>query len=230
MRTLLMLPLLALTLIAEDARIVLMKEFPNSQPAYVKVILDSTGAVSYQDRPDEDQPLRFQLDPAEVKEIYTLAEKLNWFSRELEAPMKVAFMGTKTFRVEGKGPAKEVKFNYSQDADAIALQEWFERINESSQDYYFLERTVKFDKLGVNKALLQLQTTLEKKRLVGRQAFLPLLDRVAKNSSYLNMSRDRARFLAELFRGAPPAAPAKEGAPKDGQGKAAAAQDPKGNQ
>ena len=59
---------------------------------------------------------------------------------------------------------------------------------------------MKFDKLGVNKALLQLQAAIDRKRVVGARVVSPLLDRVVKNDSYLNMARERAAALAETIR------------------------------
>ena len=72
---------------------------------------------------------------------------------------------------------------------------------------------MKFDKLGVNQALLLLQMTYEKKRLLAPEQFLPLLDRVIKNESFMHMSRERASGLADLFRN--PAAGKAEGASND---------------
>ena len=60
---------------------------------------------------------------------------------------------------------------------------------------------MKYDKLGVNQALLLLQVSYEKKRLVAADQYLPLLDRVVKNDSYLHMARERAASLADAIRG-----------------------------
>jgi hypothetical protein len=59
---------------------------------------------------------------------------------------------------------------------------------------------VKYDKLGVNQALLQFNIAMDKKRVVSPQLFLPMLDRVAKNATYLNMARTRAANLADSIR------------------------------
>ncbi|MBY0374185.1 MAG: hypothetical protein K2Q23_09345, partial [Bryobacteraceae bacterium] len=74
---------------------------------------------------------------------------------------------------------------------------------ESAQLYGVLERTVKYDKLGVNKALLQLESAMERKHVVSPRQYLPLLDRVVKNESYLHMARARAAGLAESIRAVP---------------------------
>ncbi len=191
---------------AADPIIFYSKSFPNSTPAYVSIELSKNGDIVYKEAVDDEQPVKLKIEPAEADEIFALAEKLDHFKRPLESGLKVAFMGEKTFRWVSDAPPQEQKFNYSQDLDANKLQDWFERISESEQLFFFLERTVKYDKLGVYKALLQLEAAYDRKRLVAWSQYLPLLDRVAKNSSYMNVARERAASLAEVFR-APKAAP-----------------------
>jgi len=118
-------------------------------------------------------------------------------------------MGDKVFRYEGEGKAQEQKFNYSSDLDAQALADWFERISDSERYLLELERSARFDKLGVNRVILQIQSAYERKRLVAVDQFLKWLDRVTKNESYLNMARERAARLAETFRNPAPVEVAK---------------------
>ena len=191
----------AATLAGADApRIEYSKYFKGSVPEFVAISVDQSGQVVYKEAADDDRPIRFQMPEEQVAEIFSLAGKLNHFARPLESPLKVAHMGIKTFRFEDGATKSEVKFNYSDDADARQLADCFERITETEQDFINLERAVKFDKLGVNQALLLLQITYEKKRLVSPQQFLDLLDRVAKNESFMHMSRERAASLADAFR------------------------------
>jgi len=193
------------TLAVAEPRVSYTKEFPGSSPAYVAITVERSGEVAYKEAKDED-PLRCKLTSAETDEMFGLAQKLEYFSRPLESNLKVAKMGLKTFRFEDGVTSHEVKFNYSLDPDAQALNDWFERIAESEQSFIRLERAVKYDKLGVNEALLLLQISYEKSRLVGPEQFLPLLDRVAKNDSYLHMSRERSAALADRIRGKAPKA------------------------
>ena len=109
-------------------------------------------------------------------------------------------MGMKTYRFENGAEKNEVKYNFSEDPDARLLQDWFERIVETEQNLINLERSAKYDKLGVNKSLLMLHTYFERKRLVAPQQLLPLLDRIAKNETYMHMSRERAAGLADAIR------------------------------
>jgi len=176
------------------------KYFKGSKPENQIITLNKKGESVYKEAVADDQPLKFQLTEAETAEIFALAEKLGNFNRPLESGLKVANMGMKTFRFEDGSVQNEVKFNYSQDPDAQALLDWFEKISETEQKFIDLDRTVHFDKLGVNQAILEVQLSWERKRLVAPQQFLPLLDRITKNESYLHMARERAASLAEAFR------------------------------
>jgi len=193
--------LLSLPLLAADApTLFYSKSFPGSVPAYVEIRIDRAGNAEYKEAVDEDQPLKFQLTASDTNEIFGLAEKLDRFRHPLEAPLKVAFMGMKTFRFENGAEKSEVKFNYSEDLDAHLLQDWFERMAETEQHMINLERAAKYDKLGVNPALLLVQISYEHKRLVAPQQLLHMLDRIAKNETYMHMDRERAASLADAIR------------------------------
>jgi hypothetical protein len=148
----------------------------------------------------DDDPLKFELSEADAAQIWALTDKLGNFGHKLESGLKVANMGMKTFRYEGPDGAKEVKFNYSEDADAKALNELFEQISETERAWIGLERAVKFDKLGTQDALLRVEALRDQKRLMAQTQFLPLLDRVAKNESFIHMARERAANLADAIR------------------------------
>jgi hypothetical protein len=176
------------------------KSFPGSVPAYVSVELNKDGSAVYKEAPDDQEPISFKVPGKEQAEIFDLVEKLEHFKRPLEANLKVANMGMKTFRYENGSEKHEVKFNFSMDENAKALLDVFEKISETQQLLFMLERAVKFDRLGVNKTLLQVESAFDRGRVVAPERFLPLLDRVVKNDSYLNMARERAAYLAESFR------------------------------
>ncbi len=176
------------------------KSFPGSTPAFVAIGVDKTGAGEYKEAEDDNQPVRFQLSAPDVAEMFGLAEKLGYFDHPLESPLKVAFMGAKTFRFVDGARKNEVKFNFSEDPAAQALADWFERISESEQLLTNLETSAKYDRLGVENALLLLESAYDHKRLVDLQQYLPLLDRVAKNESYIHQARVRAAGLADQIR------------------------------
>jgi|HubBroStandDraft_4_1064222.scaffolds.fasta_scaffold74814_2 hypothetical protein len=186
-------------------RLFYSKYFKGSVPEFTAVTVERSGQVTYQEAKDDDNPIRVQMTEAETQQLFDLAEKLDKFQHPIESGLKVANMGTKTFRFEDGTEKHEVQFNYSVDTVAQALLDCFERIAETEQDFSELERTARYDKLGVNDALLVLDISMEHKRVVAAQQFLPLLDRIAKNDSYLHIARERASALAEAIRKPPPA-------------------------
>jgi hypothetical protein len=193
--------LAAFPLIAGEPTVTFSKSFPGSVPPYVEISVEKDGAAEYKEDPKDDSPLKFQLQSDEASAIFSLTDKLGHFSRPIESGLKVANMGMKTFRYDpGDGASREVKFNYSEDPEAKTLLDWFERISETERALIDLERAVRFDKLGVQDAILKIEVARDQKRLIAEQQFLPLLDRVVKNESYLHMARERAAALTESIR------------------------------
>ncbi len=192
--------LLGIAAWADAPRIFYSKSFPGSVPAYMSIEINQDGTSVYKEAVDDNYPMKFQLDPDDSADIFRLAEKLDRFTREIESGLNVAKMGVKTFRWLDGAKQNEVHFNYSTDLDAKALADWFEKIAETEQTFIRLERTVKYDKLGVNNSLLIFEATWDRKRLVAPEQFLPLLDRVAKNDTYLHMARERAARMGDTIR------------------------------
>jgi hypothetical protein len=189
------------SLLAQDApKFFYSKAFPGSTPAYVQVTVDKGGEVVYQEAPDDELPLKYKLTEAETAEVFSLVEKLENFKHPVESGLKVAFMGTKTFRLEKGAEKSEVQFNYSEDANAKALWDWCERLTESAEHRIALDRAAKYDKLGVLKALNLLGNAIDRKRVVGLEQYLPTLDRIIKNESYMHTARARASEIAEYIR------------------------------
>lgn len=201
----LVLLLFALPLLAEP-KVTFIKTFPKSNPEYVCIEVNRNGQAVYKESVKDEQPVDFKLAPEDVAAIFELADKLERFSKPLESGLKVAFMGEKTLRWEDGAKKHETKFNYTLDENARLLVDWFERLTETQLLLFDLERTARFDKLGVNKTILLVEAAYDRKRLVGPERFLPLLDKVAKNESYLHMARERAASLADAFRAPKPKA------------------------
>lgn len=184
-------------------RLIYSKSFPGSVPAYAEIRIDKSGASLYQEEKNDDDPLKFQLSRSETSQLFDLADKLDHFTHPLESGLKVAKMGDKTFRYERDGgESHEAKFNFSENPDAQALNGLFEQIAETERALIDLERAVRFDKLGAQDAILRVEILRDEKHLMAPEQFLPMLDRIAKNESFLHMARDRAATLADSIRSA----------------------------
>jgi hypothetical protein len=196
--------LLAGAVYADGPRLFYSREFPGSVPPYISVSVTKSGDAEYREAVDDELPLKYKLSTTETEAVFALAEKLEYFKLKLESPAKVAFMGTKTFRFENGDQKGEAKFNYSENQFAQILQDWFERMCESAQHHIELERTVKYDRLGVMNALILLEGSFERERVVGATQFLPLLDRIIANENFMHAARSRASEIAEGIRSMQP--------------------------
>jgi hypothetical protein len=184
----------------EGPRVFYSRAFPGSKPDYIQILVEKSGDAVYQEAVDDELPLKFKLTTEETQQIYELADKLDHFKRNLESGLKVAFMGAKTFRYIDGDEKTEAKFNYSEDVAAQQLQDWFERMAESAERRIDLERAVKYDHLGVDQALNGLEGSFESGRVVAPEQYLPMLDRVAKNETYMHQARAKAAELADFIR------------------------------
>jgi hypothetical protein len=179
------------------------KSFPESLPPYVEITLDQSGEAVYKEDPNDEYPLTFRLSGEDTAAIFALAGKLNHFQSAMESGKPIANLGRKTLRWKNGSETNEQEFNYSENPDVQAIQDWFQKMAETEAHLIVVERAVRFDKLGVNQALLNLQAALERNRLVATGQFLPFLERVVKNESFLNMARQRAAAIADAIQARP---------------------------
>lgn len=209
---------IAVSCFASSPRLIFIKSFPGSVPDYVWIGVDKGGALEYKESQKEDeQPVKAQLPDSDVAALFGLAEKLGYFKGHLESGLKVANTGKKTFRFEPEtGTPTEAIFNYSLDVSAQQLLDKFEQIAATERGYIDLDRTVHFDKLGVNDALAEIESLWLRKQLTAPLQFVPLLDRVSSRPAFMHLARERAARLKDQFTAASAqgSAPAAEGKAK----------------
>lgn len=133
--------------------------------------------------------------------MFELAGLLNHFQgQDLDVHRKIANLGEKTFRWEQGSAIHEVTFNYTLNSPASQLLQIFEGLARQQELLMLLERRMKYDRLGINDALLQFESDLNRKLLPEPQRALPALDQIASDSRFVDIGRQRARALAERIR------------------------------
>ena len=183
------------------------RSFPGSVPEYFCITVEHGGALEYKESPTDDHPLKAQLPDADAAWLFTMAEKLNYFRGPLESGLKVANTGKKTFHYEdGTGAPTEVIFNYSLNQDAQQLQERFEEMAQTERAYIELERTLRYDRLGINDALAEIESLWLHKQLAAPKQFVPILTRISARETLMHLVRDRAARLKDEFEAAPDSA------------------------
>lgn len=189
-----------------NATITFRKIFKSSYPEFVEIKVTDSGAGTSDIRQlsDESNPRPIQIDPPLVKQIFDLAGQLHNFDGvDLEMHRRIANLGEKTFGYERGSEMHQVTFNYTLNRAAAQLLEIFEGLARQQTDLGNLERTMRYDPLGVNDVILQIEKDLDHKLLPEPRQFLAALDRVAADTHFIDIARDRARKLAVRIRSSP---------------------------
>jgi hypothetical protein len=175
------------------------KIFKSSTPEFVEIKVDERGAASSDIRQlDEDpSPEPFHIAPALAAKIFSLAAGLHDFNGiRLEAKRRIANLGEKTFRYDNGPETYQVSFNYTLNQAANDLLEIFEGLSLQQQYVDELNRSMRYDPLGLNDVLLRLQGDLAHNLLADPAALLPVLNRISSDQRFLNIARQRARLIA----------------------------------
>jgi hypothetical protein len=187
----------------DGATITYRRVFKNSSPEFIEVKISDQGKATFDIRQlDEDaDPEPFEVGPDVRKQIFDLAAELKHFAvANLDIQKKIANLGQKTFRYENGAEVHETSFNYTLNPSAAQLMQIFEGLARQQQDLTLLQRQAKFDRLGVNDALMQFESDMDHRLLPEPERLLPVLDQIAADSHFLEIARTRARALAERIR------------------------------
>jgi hypothetical protein len=186
------------------AKLIFRRVFKSSTPEFIEIsVREDSDDASYEIRQLDDDPgaAKFQVSPALRAKMFALAQQLNNFKgQDLDVHRKIANLGEKTFRWEQGSDTHEVKFNYTLNSSASQLLQIFEGLARQQELLMLLERRMKYDRLGINDALLQFETELNRKLLPEPERALPTLDQIAGDARFIEIGRQRARNLAERIR------------------------------
>jgi hypothetical protein len=186
-----------------DAVITFRKVFKSSYPEFVEIKTHQDGSGTFDIRQlDHDaSPQSFEIGPPLAQKIFELADKLHDFQGvDLEVHRRLANLGDKTFRYEKGSETHEAKFNYTLDVAAAQLLAIFESLTRQEMDLADLQRTMRYDRLGVNDVVLQIQADYDNKQLPEPERLLPVLDQLASDQKFIDIARERARTLAGRIR------------------------------
>lgn len=195
--------LLLPVLTSEDATITYRRVFKASNPEFIEIKVGENGTATFDIRQLEDPPgaQPFEVSPALRAKIFELAGRLNDFrDLQLDIRRRIANLGEKTFRYERGTEAHEARFNYTLNSTANQLMQIFEGLARQQEHLVLLQRRMRYDRLGINDALLQLESDLNRKLLPEPERLVPVLEQIANDSRFVDIARQRARALAERIR------------------------------
>ncbi len=185
------------------ATVTFRKVFKSSFPEFVEIRVSENGVATADIRQldDDPSPQPFEVGRPIIDKIFQLTAQLRDFNGvDLEIHRRIANLGEKIFRYEKDGNIHEVHFNYTLDAAATQLLDLFEGLTRQQNDLSNLERTMRYDRLGVNDTLLRLEADYNNKMIPEPERLLPALDQLAADEKFLEIARARARALATRIR------------------------------
>jgi hypothetical protein len=185
------------------ATVTYRRVFKGSVPELIEIKIPEQGNGTFEIRQLDDEPGAdsFEIGPAVRAKIFELAATLKYFAiPSLDVQKRIANLGQKTFRYENGAEVHETTFNYTLDTSATQLMQIFEGLAKQQGDLVALQRSVKYDRLGVNDALRHFESDLDHKALPEPERLLPVLDQISADSRFVEIARTLARALAERIR------------------------------
>jgi hypothetical protein len=189
---------------AAEAKLIYRRVFKGSTPEFIEIVVrQNSEQATYDIRQlDEDaEALPFEISSGLRAKMFDYATQLNHFQgQDLDVHRKIANLGEKTFRWEQGSEVHETKFNYTLNSSANQLLQIFEGLARQEENVMLILRRMKYDRLGVNDALLQFESDLNRSLLPEPQRALPMLDQIASDPKFVDIARQRARNLADRIR------------------------------
>lgn len=185
------------------ATITYRRVFKGSTPEFIEIKINDQGKATFEIRQldDDPDPEPFEVGSAVQSKVFDLAADLKHFAvPSLDIQKKIANLGEKTFRYENGTDVHETSFNYTLNPSAAQLMQIFEGLAKQQQDLVLLQRSAKYDRLGVNDALMQFEADMDHKTLPEPERFLAILDQIGADSHFIDIARARARALAQRIR------------------------------
>ena len=189
---------------AAPAKLTFRRVFPSSTPEFIEIsVRDDSDAATYEIRQLTDDPgaSPFQVGAALRARMFALAANLRDFlGLDLDVHRKIANLGEKTFLWQQGSETHQVKFNYTLNPSATQLLQIFEGLARQQEHFDLLTRRLRYDRLGINDALLDLESDINRSLLPEPQRLLPLLDQIGADEKLVQIARERARALADRIR------------------------------
>ena len=186
------------------AKLTFRRVFKGSTPEFIEItVRDDSDTAAYEIRQLEEDPgaSPFQVSSGLRAKMFDLAAQLKHFQgQDLDVHRKIANLGEKTFRWQSGTEVHETKFNYTLNSAATQLLQIFEGLARQQEHVDLISRRMRYDRLGINDALLQFESDFNRSLLPEPQRLLPVLDQIAGDSRFVDIARQRARSLAERIR------------------------------
>lgn len=192
-------------------------ERPGVEPSHYAIAVESTGRAAYRaveiaekgQTPGDPYMLQFKMSEATTKRIFDLARQTDYFRGNFDySKSRIANTGAKTltymqghlpndFEHPTDGHIVQTTYNWSENPAIQELTNIFQGISLTLELGRRLDFARRFDKLGLDSQLKQLEEAQKDKQAEEVQAIAPVLRNIANDFSVMHIARQRAqRILA----------------------------------
>ncbi|MGB7553003.1 MAG: hypothetical protein WBM04_01420 [Candidatus Korobacteraceae bacterium] len=144
----------------------------------------------------------FTMSEANRTKIFSLAKKLNFFQGDLDSHLKrIAQTGNKTLAYQSATVHGSSSYNWSQNTDVQELTRLFTSIANTIDYGRKLAFGYRYDKLGLDAQLKDLEGLRAKHYAEELNAIEPILRKIADDPNMMNISRQVAQQLLSARNG-----------------------------
>ncbi len=136
------------------------------------------------------------MSEANRQKVFELAQKLHYFQGDYDSHLKhVAQTGKKTLQYQSPQANGSTTYNWSQNSDVQQLTNLFTGIAMTIDFGRKLAFQYRFDKLGMNQRLKELEDLQASHGVEELQIIAPMLRKIWQDPNLMNISRDSAHRL-----------------------------------
>jgi hypothetical protein len=162
-------------------------------------IYKSSGKPDAQSGEVETLNKNFDLSPAARSRIFELAKQADYFNGSFDyTKNKVAFTGKKTLSYSDKTRSGSASFNWSENKPITELASLFQGISATLEAEPRLRRLRRFDKLGLNAELANLEQLANSGFLAEIGLIGDCLREISNDGTVMGMARKRAEHLLQM--------------------------------
>jgi hypothetical protein len=143
----------------------------------------------------------FSMSEVNRQKIFELSQKLNYFRGDFDSHLKhIAQTGSKTLAYRSPQVQGASTYNWSQNPDVGELTKLFQAISVTIDYGRQLAFQYRFDKLGMDERLKELQDLQTSHGAEEIGIIAPILRKIANDPNLMNISRQTAKHLLETMK------------------------------
>jgi hypothetical protein len=182
-------------------------DFPGSEPDHYVITVPSDGRASYDSNgklsadSEAGDPFRLEFTVSEPTRtrVFDLTKRAHYFEGELDSKKKgIASTGTKTLIYKDAHKTSQGSYNYSPIPAVQELTNLFQNLSTTLEFGRRLEYFHHYQKLALDEELKRMEEMSKESMLIEISAIAPILQKIAADTSVINVVRARAQRLLEM--------------------------------